>query len=223
MASPPPTPDPGVNIHLNMLSRMPSPHGKSSLRFRGKNIEEFLSEYEHFAEHANLTEEKKCQEVRIYFARKEKRVLDVLEGYVTGNWRSLKRELRSLYTSSAEKKTYQPRDLQRFIAKRRKIMKLVHFDTYRRQFKVISSSLEARNALSGYDRSDYFWSGIRPTSLRDALEDELRNQGFWIDLTLPPPMYRVVEVANKFLNRDVYQSRDVNLRGRLAKPRKRNR
>src|SRR5258708_30745364 len=88
---------------------------------------------------------------------------------------------------------------------------------------VISASLEARNALSGYDRSDYFWSGIRPASLRDALEVELRNQGFWIDLTLPPPMHRVVEVANKFLNRDVYQPHDVNLRGRLAKSRKRNR
>src|SRR5258708_23243956 len=220
MASPPPTPDPGVNVHLNMLSRMPSPRGKSSLRFRGKNIEEFLMEYEHFAEHANLTEEKKCQEVRIYFARKEKRVLDVLEGYVTGNWRSLKRELRSLYTSSAEKKTYQPRDLQRFIAKKWKIMKLVHFDTYRHQFKVISSSLEARNTLSGYDRSDYFWSGIRPTSLTDALEIELTYQHYWIDLTLPLPMNRVVEVANKYLNRDIYQLHDVNVRGRSAKSRR---
>ncbi len=88
---------------------------------------------------------------------------------------------------------------------------------------VISTSLKAWNALSGYDRSDYFWSGIRPASLRDALEVELRNQGFWIDLTLPPPMHRVVEVANKFLNQDVYQLHDVNLRGRLAKSWKRNR
>src|SRR5258708_36444628 len=130
MASPPPTPAPGVNIHLTMLSRMPSTRGKSSLRFRGKNIEEFLMEYEHFAEHANLTEEKKCQEIRIYFAKKEKRVLNVLEGYLTGNWRSLKRELRSLYTSSSEKRTYQPRDLQRFIARKWRISKLIHFDTY---------------------------------------------------------------------------------------------
>ncbi len=223
MASPLPAPDPGVNVHLNMLSRMPSPRGKNSLRFRGKNIEEFLTEYEHFAEHANLTENKKCQEIRIYFAKREKRVLDVLSGYRKENWRSLKRELRSLYTSSSEKRTYQPRDIQRFIDRKRKITKLIHFDTYRRQFMVISASLEARNALSGYDRSDYFWSGICLASLRDTLEVELRNQGFWIDLTLPPPMHRVVEVANKFLNRDVYQPRDVNLRGRLAKSRKRNR
>ena len=108
MASPPPAPDPGVNVHLNMLSWMPSLHGKNSLRFRGKNIEEFLTEYEHFAEHANLTENKKCQEICIYFAKREKRVLDVLSGYRKENWRSLKRELCSLYMSSSEKRTYQP-------------------------------------------------------------------------------------------------------------------
>src|SRR5260370_38646294 len=97
MASPLPAPDPGVNVHLNMLSWMPSPHGKNSLHFRGKDIEEFLTEYEHFAEHANLTENKKCQEICIYFAKKEKRELDVLSGYHEENSRSLKREWRSLY------------------------------------------------------------------------------------------------------------------------------
>src|SRR5260370_31088818 len=108
MASPLPAPDPGVNVHLNMLSRMPSPRGKNSLCFRGKNIEEFLTEYEQFAKHANLTENKKCQEIRIYFAKREKCVLDVLSSYCEENWRSLKRELRSLYMSSSEKRTYQP-------------------------------------------------------------------------------------------------------------------
>ncbi len=88
---------------------------------------------------------------------------------------------------------------------------------------VISASLEAQNALSGYDCSDYFWSGIQPTSLRDVLEIELRNQNFWINLTLPLPMNRIIEVANKFLNQDIYQPRDVNLRGHLAKTRKWNR
>src|SRR5258707_14422159 len=136
MASPPPAPDPGVNVHLNMLSRMPSPRGKNSLHFHGKDIEEFLTEYEHFAEHANLTENKKCQEIRIYFAKKEKCVLDVLSGYCEENWRSLKRELRSLYTSSSERCTYQPRDIQRFITRKRKIMKLIHFDMYCHQFMV---------------------------------------------------------------------------------------
>ena len=82
------------------------PRGKSSLHFQGKDIKEFLVEYERSADHANLTNAKKCQEIRIYFARKEKRVLDVLESYTNEDWQGLKRELKSLYTSSAEKKTY---------------------------------------------------------------------------------------------------------------------
>jgi len=151
--------------HTNLLYHMPSPRGKSSLCFHGKDVDDFLTEYEHFAGHANLTDERKCAEIRIYFSKKEKRVLDVLEGYQRGDWSRLKSELKSLYTSSAERKTYQPRDIQRFIAKKRKMSKLVHFDTYRREFRVITASLEARNALSGYDRDDYFWSGIQPTSL----------------------------------------------------------
>ncbi len=198
-----------ANPHANLLYHMPSPRGKSSLHFRGKDVDDFLTEYEHFAGHANLTDEKKCEEIRIYFSKREKHVLDVLEGYQRGDWSQLKSELKSLYMSSAERKTYQPRDIQRFIAKKWNISKLVHFDTYRREFLVITTSLETRNALSGYNRDDYFWSGIQPMSLRDILENELRNKDLWTDLTLPPSMNQVIETATKFLNCDTYQPRDV--------------
>jgi len=87
-------------------------------------------EYEYSVDHANLMNVKKCQEIRIYFVRKEKHVLDVLESYTNEDWQGLKRELKSLYMSSAEKKTYQPKDIQCFSTKKRKITKLLHFDTY---------------------------------------------------------------------------------------------
>src|SRR5258708_34145649 len=173
---------------LNMLSLMPSPHGKNSLCFRGKDIEDFLMEYEHFATHASLTEEVKCQEIYIYFSKKERHVLNVLDSYAHGDWRALKQDLCSLYTSLTDKRTYQPRDIQCFITKKRKITKLIDFDTYHHEFLVISASLEAWNALSGYDHCDYFWSGIQLTSLQDALEVELKYQNYWTDLTLPLPM-----------------------------------
>ena len=182
MASTLPTPE------LNMLSWMPSLHGKNSLCFQGKDIEHFLMEYEHFAAHASLTEEVKCQEIYIYFSKKERHVLNVLDSYAHGDWRALKQDLCSLYTSLAEKRTYQPRDIQCFITKKRKITKLIDFDTYHHEFLVISASLEAWNALSGYDHCDYFWSGIQLTSLQDALEVELKYQNYWTDLTLPLPM-----------------------------------
>ena len=134
MAETQPAPGPGpgteMNLGVNWLSRMPSPQGKSSLCFQGKDIEEFLVEYKRSADHANLMNVKKCQEIRIYFVRKEKHVLDVLESYTNEDWQGLKRELKSLYMSSAKKKTYQPKDIQHFSTRKRKITKLLHFDTY---------------------------------------------------------------------------------------------
>src|SRR5260221_13128693 len=95
-----------MNVSVNMLSRMPGIHGKNSLHFRGKNILEFLMEYEHAAKHANLTNKKKSQELRIYFMKKEKCILDVLEGYINEKWQELRKGLMSLYTSSEYKKTH---------------------------------------------------------------------------------------------------------------------
>src|SRR5258705_4856476 len=145
MATPEPVMNPVTNPPTNVLSHMPSPHGKNSLHFQGKDIESFLTEYEHFATHANLTDEVKCEEIRIYFSKREKRVLDGLGGYQTLDWEDLKEQLRSLYTSSAERKVYQPRDIQQYIAKKRKISKLIHFDTYQCQFIVITAGLAAHN------------------------------------------------------------------------------
>src|SRR5258708_39192999 len=103
MADPAPTEI--ANLPINMLSRMPSPHGKNSLHFQGKDVESFLTKYEHFATHANLTEQMRCKEIRIYFSEREKQGLDVLDGYTSGNWEDFKRELTSLDVSSVESKS----------------------------------------------------------------------------------------------------------------------
>ena len=169
-------------LQTNILSQMPSLQGRNSLCFQGKDINGFLSEYEHAASCMNLTDEAKCEEIQLYFMRKEKWVLDILEGYVAHNWNNLKGQLRSLYMSSAVMRIYQPQDIQHFIAKKRKISRLIHLNTYQQDFLVITAGLEAWNALSAYDCNDYFWSGIRPTSLRDMLENELRAHDYWTDL-----------------------------------------
>ena len=114
-----------------MPYQMLSPCGKDSLHFWGKNIIDFLTEFEHFAGHASLMDSQKCDEI---------------DGYMVKDWDSLKKELLSLYTSSTEKKTYQSRDIQRFTVKKRKISKLIHFNTYRHEFQVITKSLESCKA-----------------------------------------------------------------------------
>src|SRR6266478_4222768 len=103
---------------------MPSPRGKDSLHFHGKNIVGFMGEFEYFASHASLTDAQKCDEIRIYFTKKQKRVLDILDGFMNKDWDTLKKELMLLCTSSAETKTYHSQDIQKFTVKKRKIVSL---------------------------------------------------------------------------------------------------
>ena len=79
---------------------MPNPRDKGTLYFKGKDIDVFLSKFESYADRARLTEFWRCEFLRLYFSKKERRVLDVLEGYRCHSWDQLKEELWSLYASS---------------------------------------------------------------------------------------------------------------------------
>src|SRR5258708_23557804 len=82
--------------------------------------------------------------------------------------------------------------------------------------------MEAGTSLDGYEHCDYFFFFKEEEGVRDAVEVELKYQNYWVDLTFPPPMNRVVEVANKYLNQDLYQPRDAILRGRSGKSQSRH-
>src|SRR5258705_12950924 len=88
------------NSAMANLCSMPNPRDKGSLHFKGKDIDVFLSEFEYYADHAHLTEFQRCNFIHLYFSKKERRVLDILEGYQCRSWDQLKEELWSLYSSS---------------------------------------------------------------------------------------------------------------------------
>ncbi len=79
---------------------MPNPRDKGSLHFKGKDIDVFLSKFEYYTDRARLTEFQRCDFIRLYFSKKERKVLDILEGFQCRNWGKLKEELWSLYSSS---------------------------------------------------------------------------------------------------------------------------
>ena len=83
------------------LYSMPSPCDKGTLHFKGKDIDAFLATYEYYAAHMNLTMIERCNFIHLYFSKKEKELLDILEGYRHQDWNQLKQELQSLYTSSS--------------------------------------------------------------------------------------------------------------------------
>ena len=65
---PPPAPVPLPTFGSSHGAPMPSPRGRNPLKFKGKNIEEFLAKFEYYAEYAKLTNPQKCREIRMYFA-----------------------------------------------------------------------------------------------------------------------------------------------------------
>src|SRR5258708_8893470 len=81
-------------------STMPNPHDKGLLHFKGKDINVFLAKYKGYADSAHLTEFQRCRFIHLYFSKKERKVLDILEGYQCHSWDKLKEELWSLYSSS---------------------------------------------------------------------------------------------------------------------------
>ncbi len=89
-------------------STMPNPHDKGLLHFKGKDINVFLAKYEGYADCACLTEFRRCEFLHLYFSKKERRVLDILEGYQCHSWDKLKEELWSLYSSSCASGTLSP-------------------------------------------------------------------------------------------------------------------
>ena len=53
------------------------------------------------------------------------------------------------------------------------------------------------------------------------MEVKLRSKNLWTDLTSPLPMKEVIKVATKHLDRAAYHLRDVSLKGRLAREKRR--
>src|SRR5258708_10910178 len=93
---------------LSDMLLMPSPRDKGTLHFKGRDIDMFLSKFEYYADHAHLTEIQRCDFICLYFSKKERRVLDILEGYQCRKWDQLKEELWSLYSSSCTSGSISP-------------------------------------------------------------------------------------------------------------------
>src|SRR5258705_3082466 len=88
-----------LNSTIGDLPSMPNPHDKGSLHFKGKDIDLFLAKFKDYADCAHLTKFQRCNFICLYFL-KERKVLDILKGFLCHNWDKLKEELWSLYSSS---------------------------------------------------------------------------------------------------------------------------
>ncbi len=88
----------GPDVTTNVLCAMPDPYDKIFLHFKGKYINSFLSKYKYCADHAHLMDDQRCEELWWHFSKRERRYLEILDGYWSHNWSQLKDKLWSAYT-----------------------------------------------------------------------------------------------------------------------------
>ena len=186
------------------VARMPGPRSHEAPQFRGRKIKKFLYEFELQAKSAKLSDAQKCEYVVSYCKEKEAKFIRTLPGYESQQWNDLKDELLSYYPAEHEDRVYRIKDLRRFVQRDRKIRRRMDLDTYRRKFRVIMISLEAKSRLNEIEKDDFFFRGLKPRSFRHHVKRELKAQNRWTDLTRPPAMDSVVSIAKALLKHDLY-------------------
>ena len=143
---------------------MPRPGQPGALRFDGKNISEFLDDWNLECEDYDYSDEQKCTRFPNYCESMIKDVVKLLPGYVSRDWTALQTDLKGLYWQHDKPKNTTAA-----------VHQLIHdaqagridLNVYVLQYTTITTSLVAQGALSTLDRVN---------RLLDGLSDEHRKK-----------------------------------------------
>ncbi len=83
---------------------MPHPRSTCAPTYSGSvddSIEDFLREYEEFADSCGLTNRQKVEMITCYMTSDLQEFWKSLDGYIASDWRDLKKELLRLYTGTS--------------------------------------------------------------------------------------------------------------------------
>jgi hypothetical protein len=185
--------------------RMPGPRSRDAPRFEGRKLKRFLDEFEVLSNAADLTDKQKCEYLLRYCRGEAEEFVESLQEYEERNWILLEKKLLESYPPEDEERLYTTRTLVSFVKQERIISDTNSFDKYNRRFGVISRALDRKGMLAERNRNDYFFKGIKPVSLRRHITTILEREAKWLDLSAPPPMLNVIDVARKHLQRDRYK------------------
>jgi hypothetical protein len=155
---------------------MPAPRSNQAPHFSAAvndSIEDFLREYEEFADNCGLTEEQKVETLTRYAETSLREFWKSQEGYKALDWRSLKRALLKIYGGTAATKCHSKRKLKDFAKESAKFRMRDEDDIilYYRQFIVLSQPLLDTQRLTAGARDKIFWHGFHK---KDHLELQTR-------------------------------------------------
>ena len=141
---------------------MPRPGQPGAMQFDGKNITEFLEEWNIECEDFGLDERQRCARFPNYCVPSIKETVKLLPGYVTSNWATLQDDLRKLYWPHDT-----PKNSMSALNKVIQDAPSMDLNVYVLKYTSISQALVTAHALSPLDRV---------TRLLDGLTDELRRK-----------------------------------------------
>ncbi|KAF9521213.1 hypothetical protein BS47DRAFT_1357118 [Hydnum rufescens UP504] len=140
-------------------------------KFTGRNLREFLADYEVGTGEAGWDESQKCKQLPLYCKKAVRDLTSTFEEVTSGHgWDALKKRLSDLYQPDYHKPHYTRRDIERFINKKQIISKHSHFAQYYCDFMTKVQYVRPK-PLNSEDKNLFFWEGLPRSLQKDIYED----------------------------------------------------
>jgi hypothetical protein len=180
---------------------MPMPSSEGAPKFNGRNLKEFLNDYEIGTEEAGWDERQKCTNLPLYCKRPMRDLISTFEEVISGHgWSSLKRKLSNHYHPDIYRPRYSRRDIEKYVRRKRSITKRLHFAKYYRDFMMRVKFMKPR-PLSREDCNLFFWEGI-PHNLQKDIYYELKLATPNMDRSAAQDIEVIHGIAMSILDRD---------------------
>ena len=191
---------------LIVRSSMPMPSSRDAPRFTGKNLREFLADYEIGTSGAGWDESQKCKRLPLYCKRPMRDLIGTFDEVVNGkDWASLKRKLSDLYHPDYYRPRYTRKDIEKYVHRKRTITKRMHFAEYYRDFMMRVQYLKPK-PLHPEDRNLLFWEGL-PRQLQRDIYGDLKAMDPRLDRSVAQDVEVIKKVALAILDKDSVYSR----------------
>lgn len=190
---------------------MPMPSSRDAPKFTGKNLREFLADYEIGTGEAGWSEDQKCKQLPLYCSRKVRDLVSTYEEVISGqHWSTLKRRLLDSFHPEYFRPRYSRRDIEKFVKKKRSITKRGHFAEYYRDFLMRIKYIKPK-PLSKEDCDLLFWEGL-PRHLQKDIYDDLKVSVPNLDRSVAQDIEVIKKIALATLDKDSVYSRVTHTR-----------
>jgi hypothetical protein len=174
-----------------------------------EDIEEWMEDFETFAQEYEISESNRCNEVTRYTSHSVKDAIRAMPGYAEKVWATLKDEIIVSYRNTVSGLAATIEQLE-YLAKstgERGIKAPKEWEAYLRDFRVISNKLKKKGLLDADREASIFHKGL-PSSVRDQLENKYMMTSKVRDTSKAPPIAEQVQVGRDLFNMNRFDARE---------------